>query len=234
MKLQIATVGHIRFFPVKNKFFYKVFFIKFKLNDLNQKFPFFSVNSFNLLSFYNKDHGDRDGGDLFLWAKRQLQKKNIEFNGEIFIHTLPRVLGFVFNPVSFWFCYESNELKAIIAEVNNTFSESHTYVLRSLHERHQKEFYVSPFYPVSGEYEFNFKNPNHIILNYFDQNKLQLATSIRGKCLEMNRKNILRLFFFIPLMTFKIVFLINFQAMLLVMKRVRIVKKPKKGVINER
>ena len=99
-----ASIYHKRFFPKANEFRYSGFYIKFSIDRLQTlKSLLFSVNNFNLFSFYEKDHGYRDGSSLDTWARDTLGKAGVtNFDGKIFLQTFPRVLGYVFNPVSFW------------------------------------------------------------------------------------------------------------------------------------
>lgn len=132
MELFLGRVYHKRFIPKENEFSYKTHTIRLDLDELNSAVSkWFSFNKFNLYSFYNKDHGYRDGSDLKEWVNDILSNAGITVsNLRVTLHTSPRVLGYVFNPVSFWYCRnEQEELKAIICEVNNTFGESHSYVL---------------------------------------------------------------------------------------------------------
>src|SRR6202012_458830 len=90
----------------------------------------FGLDRFGLLSFYNRDHGDRSGSDLASWARAVLHSAKVtNADGEIVLITLPRVLGYTFNPVSFWLCHDkTGDLRAVICEVNNTFGETHSYI----------------------------------------------------------------------------------------------------------
>ena len=107
-----AKIFHKRFLPKVNKFNYSGFYIKFSIENLDDlESKLFSINKFNLFSFYEKDHGYRDGSSLFLWVRDILSKAGIKnFSGRVFLQTFPRVLGYVFNPVCFWYCYSENNL----------------------------------------------------------------------------------------------------------------------------
>ena len=149
-------VTHERFKPKRHFFSYKTFSLLIDLSEINnleKKIKFFSYNKFNILSFYNTDHGGRDGRSLIKWVKNALRKEKINFNiNEIKLLCYPRFFGYVFNPLSIFFCYDKNlKLRAVLYEVKNTFNEQHTYVFRCskqsnliLH-RCNKKFYVSPF-----------------------------------------------------------------------------------------
>ena len=148
-------VTHRRFKPKRHFFTYKTFSLLIDLHEienLSKKIKFFSYNKFNILSFYNWDHGPRDGSSLFRWAKNTLTNAKIDIgSGTIKLLCYPRFFGYVFNPLSIFYCYDENlHLKAILYEVKNTFNEQHTYVFSAsssnliLH-RCDKKFYVSPF-----------------------------------------------------------------------------------------
>ena len=151
-----GCVIHKRFKPKEHFFKYKVFSLLIdlsELNELNGKLKFFSLNKFNLISFYEKDHGERDGSSLLNWVKINLKTNNINTeNIKIKLLCYPRILGYVFNPLSIFFIYDKNEnLVSILYEVKNTFGEQHTYVFKVkdgnklIQNNCSKKFHVSPF-----------------------------------------------------------------------------------------
>ena len=230
-----AKIFHKRFLPNENEFSYSGFYIKVSLENLKElNSLLFSVNKFNLFSFYEKDHGYRNGSSLEVWAKDILNKAGLNnFEGRLVLHTVPRVLGYVFNPVCFWYCYDKNKLIAIICEVNNTFGESHNYVIKKNDNWHNrtlpKEFHVSPFYDIEGVYKFDFSKNNNVSIKYFVDNKLQLSTSVKGKEIHWNDINLLKIFFRHPFYTFLIISLIHYQAVKLFFKKNKIYSKPEKS-----
>ncbi|WP_428852683.1 DUF1365 domain-containing protein [Imbroritus primus] len=168
-ELLLGKVWHARLRPVRRAFSYPVYQLRLPLRSLARQ-PLSCVvlsrNRWNLLSFFDRDHGD-GVSPLLDWVTRLLQAHGVDdADGEIWLHTFPRVLGYVFNPVSFWFCERADgTLRAIVCEVNNTFGERHCYLLggdstgcvawgRVEHAR--KVFHVSPFCKVEGEYRFRF------------------------------------------------------------------------------
>ena len=234
MKLFKASIYHKRFFPRLNEFTYSGFYIKFSLDEIESlKNSLFSVNRFNLFSFYEKDHGKRDGSSLREWVSEMLTSAGLEpLHGKIYLQTFPRVLGHVFNPVSFLYCYQGEDLKAIICEVNNTFGETHSYVLTQNLDKEvkslKKEFHVSPFYDIKGKYEFNFTRENFVGINYYFDEKLQLVTSIKGKSVEWNTLNFFKFFMRYPLYSFMVISLIHYQALRLFLKKCTFYSKPEK------
>ena len=130
-----GQVIHKRFKPKVHSFIYDVFSLLIDLSELetlDKQVNFFSYNKFNWISFYDKDHGDRDGSSLINWVQKNLIKNNISTeNIKIKILCYPRIFGFVFNPLSVFYVYNSNEnLISILYEVKNTFVEQHTYIFR--------------------------------------------------------------------------------------------------------
>lgn len=228
--LYLATIYHKRFFPRVNEFTYSGHYIKFSLKQMKSlKSKFFGVNSFNLFSFYEKDHGYRNGSDLNIWVRETLNQAGIKsFDGEVILQTFPRVLGYVFNPVSFWYCYQNDFLVAIICEVNNTFGESHSYVVKKEEGQLPKEFHVSPFYDRLGVYQFDFKRKDSVTINYYFDQKLQLCTGIKGQELELSDFNLLKLFLRFPFFTIWVVVLIHYQALKLYLKKITFYPKPQK------
>ncbi|MFT4694465.1 MAG: DUF1365 family protein [Francisella sp.] len=208
----------------------------------------FSINKFNIFSFYDKDHGKRDGSKSVNWATDLLTKNQLSYDN-IKLMTMPRILGYLFNPVSFWLCYHNKKLIAVIAEVNNTFKETHSYICHKDGDeitdkcwfKAQKKLHVSPFYPRQGYYKFNFKIPEFpdsdqespylnpktkIIINYYDNDEIQLGTAITSINKPFSNKNLLKEFIRSPLLTFKVIFLIHYQAIKIVAKKIKYVPKP--------
>src|SRR6476661_5529786 len=164
-QLCFGQVRHTRLRPARNAFAYGVFFLRLPLRSLGAA-PFggrlFSRNRFNLLSFHDADHGDGCQAPLD-WIDGLLKREGIaDADGEIWLQTFPRVLGYVFNPVSFWFCHtKDGALRAVLCEVNNTFGERHCYLLDGggtmpygVELTARKTFHVSPFCAIAGGYRF--------------------------------------------------------------------------------
>ena len=115
--LYFGGVMHARLRPRRNAFRYRVFFLRLPLSRLAEaKNSLFSINRWNLFSFHFSDHGARDGTDPELWIRQLLDREGVDrADGEVVLQTFPRVLGYVFNPVSFWFCHDrSGGLRAIL------------------------------------------------------------------------------------------------------------------------
>ena len=219
-------VTHRRFKPLRHYFSYKTFSILFDLKeieDLHKKIGIFSFNKFNIFSFYNKDHGSRDGNNLTEWVKKNLKNYNLDFNvSKIKLLCFPRVLGYVFNPLSIFYCYDENVLKAILYEVKNTFNEQHTYVFpvnnssKIITQQCNKKFYVSPFIEMNTFYNFRLTEPDEnirILIKQTDKEGKVLVACQIGNRQTMSFKNLLVNFFTHPMMTFKIMISIHYEAL---------------------
>ena len=232
-------VIHKRFWPKKHFFKYKVFSLLIDLSELYQlekELTLFSYNKFNVLSFYDIDHGPRDGSSLINWVKENMTKNNISTE-EITIKLLcyPRIWGYVFNPLSVFFVYDKNSnLISILYEVKNTFNEQHTYIFKLqkseelIEHSCRKKFHVSPFIEMNCTYYFKITKPDEKISVYIDQhddeNKLLVALQ-EGIKVNLNNKNLIKVFLFHPMMSFKIILAIHFEAFKLWIKGIKFVKK---------
>jgi hypothetical protein len=233
-KIYLAKVMHKRLFPKVNHFTYKVYYVVLPLPaaDLPSRF----------LSFHNKDLGALDGSDLSLWARAILTDYALDdLVDNIILVTMPRVFGYVFNPVSFFLCLDKEQrLRAVISEVHNTFSEQHSYIVARADREvisadqwleAEKLFHVSPFLPRVGHYKFRFslnENQLGICIDYYDaERQKQLLTSLTGVFIPMNEKNLNHVFLTHPFVTMKVIFLIHWQALKLIFKGIKIISKPR-------
>ena len=222
-----GLVTHTRFKPVKHKLKYRTFSLFIDLDELDKldkENLIFSFNKFNIFSFYNRDHGDRDGKSLKDWIFQNLKKFNIKQNiNKIKLLCYPRVFGYVFNPLSIFYCYEENILKAIFFEVKNTFNEQHTYIFKVkdsniVTQKCKKKFYVSPFMNMDTYYSFRLLNPDQklsVSIEQTDKKDTILNAVQTGERKDFNLKQLVVNFFKYPLMTIKIISAIHFEALLL-------------------
>ena len=237
-KIYTGKVIHKRFKPKEHYFKYNVFSLLIDLNELeeiNKYIKFFSYNKFNIISFYDKDHGDRDGSSIKLWVKKNL--KNIGIMTEdirIKLLCYPRIFGYVFNPLSTYFIYNKHsELISIFYEVKNTFGEQHTYIFKAQDEKTvqnkcKKKFYVSPFIEMDCEYHFKTLNPREqlsVVINQNDKDGKLLFASQDGISKDFNNKNLILSYLTHPLMTFKIIGAIHYEAFKLWAKRIKLIAK---------
>ena len=243
-QLCTGQVRHTRLRPLRHRFEYGMYFIRLPLRSMGQQ-PFasrlFSRNGFNLLSFHERDHGDGQQ-PLLAWIDALLKTEGVaDADGEIWLQTMPRVLGYVFNPVSFWFCHRSDgALRAVLCDVRNTFGERHFYLLEngaaiaygSLLSA-KKVFHVSPFCPVEGSYRFRFMRAHrgghecHLArIDYEDSLGPVLQTSLSGQGRPMTDAAVARAFLAYPLMSLGVIFRIHLQALRLWLRRVPFFAKP--------
>ena len=237
-KIYTGKVIHKRFKPKEHYFKYNVFSLLIDLNELekiNKYIKFFSYNKFNIISFYDKDHGDRDGSSIKLWVKKNLRNIGI-MTEDISIKLLcyPRIFGYVFNPLSTYFIYNKrSELISIFYEVKNTFGEQHTYIFKAQDEKTvqnkcKKKFYVSPFIEMDCEYHFKTLNPREqlsVVINQTDKDGKLLFASQDGISKDFNNKNLILSYLTHPLMTFKIIGAIHYEAFKLWAKRIKLIAK---------
>jgi len=236
-----GKVIHKRFKPKKHFFKYNVFSLFLDLSEIKEidkRISFFSYNKFNLISFYEKDHGERNGSSLSAWVKSNLKKTGIKNNNiKIKLLCYPRIFGYVFNPLSIFFVYNKNlSLIAILYEVKNTFGEQHTYVFKTslrkkkIENKCEKKFYVSPFMDLSSKYFFKILEPQRklsVVINQIDKQGKLLYASQDGVRSKLTAKNLIFSYFRHPLMTFKIISAIHFEALRLWLKGTKLIKKEK-------
>jgi DUF1365 family protein len=232
---------HRRVRPRANAFEYPVFFLSIPLSNVAALANrWMGVNRPGLLSFHYADHGARDGSHPLDWVRALLAREGIDAaDGEVWLQCFPRVLGYVFNPVSFWFCCDRAErLRAIVCEVNNTFGERHCYLLAHPDARPigpgetlaaRKVFHVSPFLPVGGGYRFRFRfgaSRTLTRIDYHDESGDLLHTSVSGTAVEYAPRALAKAFFAYPWMTLGVIARIHWQALRLWAKRVPFFAKP--------
>ncbi|MEO3690145.1 DUF1365 domain-containing protein [Roseateles paludis] len=229
-----GEVRHKRLRPALHAFAYPSFFVVLPLRALaRQAAPL----RWGLLRFEARDHGD-GGSDALAWVEGLLRGAGVaDATGEIWLHTFPRVLGFVFKPVSFWYCERADgSLAAIVAEVNNTFGERHVYVLSGPqlawgHEQvADKVFHVSPFCSTSGRYRFRFMRTADRLVARVDHDDALgqplLQTSQSGRLQPLTPASARAVCLAMPLMTLGVVLRIHWQALQLWLKRVPFFRKP--------
>ena len=172
-------VTHGRPSKPENAFKYSIFNLLIPINSSTSAILKNTFNKHSALNFLSCNYLDGQEGDISQLICSFL-KNNLQYEAEdIWLQTLPRMWGYGFNPVSFWFCYKNKSLDAVLCEVNNTFGDRHFYFLKDFHNKNskttvlKKNFHVSPFFPVTGNYEFTIhKDPqvSDISINLIDEN----------------------------------------------------------------
>lgn len=235
-----GAVVHRRLRPKTHKLRYNVFNILFDLDELpalDRDLVFLSRNRFNLFSFYDRDFGDGQT-PLREHVEAMLRAYGVDIaGGAIRLLCMPRVLGFVFNPLSVYFCYrESGELAATLYEVSNTFGERHYYLIPasgntesvSVHGA-DKRFHVSPFLPLDLRYRFRIAAPGEnvsVSVHVHDREGLIVAASLAGTRTELTNRALFTTFILYPLLTLKVVAGIHWEALKLWLKGIHIWTKP--------
>ena len=245
-----GRVFHKRFRPVEQQFSYSIFFLRVPLSRLHELGNrWLSRDRFNVMSFFTRDYGPRDGTDLDKWMRALLLREGIDkADGEIVLQTFPRLLGYVFNPISVWYCFDTRgQLRAALAEVSNTFGERHNYLLAHADQRpivagdwltSRKVFHVSPFCDVKGHYRFRFEQiagRAYAQIDYYDTSDAMDATDEAGKLIvttmhgsaePLTSRAALLAFVSHPLMTFAVVARIHWHALKLWLRHVPFFSKP--------
>ncbi|MBI5792043.1 MAG: DUF1365 domain-containing protein [Rhodocyclales bacterium] len=240
MKPELCTgnVMHARFAakqsPTAHRFVYPLFFVALPLSRLHDAGNrWFGIERARPLSLRFRDHGARDGSPLLPWIRSLLAAEGIAAaDGEVVLQTFPRIFGFVFNPVSFWFCHDrAGALRAVLAEVRNTFGDRHNYLVAHADQRPitaadtltaRKIFHVSPFFPVAGEYRFRFDlspERRRVELDYWLDGERVLATALQGLPQILDAAAARGALWRQPLLTLAVVWRIHWQAAQLWLKR---------------
>jgi len=231
-----GQVRHKRIKPVEHAFAYPTYFLMLPMRSLAKKpSAVLKHNHWAALSFYDKDHGD-GRADSLTWIDELLLSEGIDdATGEAWLHCYPRVLGYTFKPVSFWYCHRAdNTLRAIVVEVNNTFGERHCYLLDKpvfgAEQTATKAFHVSPFNHIEGSYRFLFMTKGNNTLarvDYDDDISPLLETSVSGELEPITPQSIRKALWRYPMMTFGVIIRIHWQAFKLWRKRIAYIAKPK-------
>lgn len=225
-----GRVRHTRVSPFHHSFSYRVFYGLFDidmLDELDSSLRWFSVGRFNLLSFDPGVHGPADGSALRPWVESTLRRAGVDLEGgKIYLLAFPRILGYVFNPISVWYCYDSSgRLAALIYEVRNTFGDRHSYVVPvadgDLRHGFAKRLHVSPFNAMDQDYEFSVSAPGErltLSIDQHDETGQLLRAGMALTRVPFNDANVWRLFWTHPLLTLKVISAIHWQALKLKLK----------------
>ncbi len=241
-KIFQAKVMHKRLQPKENTFSYQIYNLGIILSELHTTVAkVLKINRFGLMSFYEQDHNTLNNSTKE-WIDTLLIQQGLDpLEHEVMLVSMPRILGYVFNPVSFWLCIHSNnQLSMVVCEVCNTFGEKHnyiclppqghSYIASDMWVHAEKVFHVSPFLERSGQYQFKFHLENQnlqICINAYNQEKKKiLVTSLIGTLKPMTKSALRGVFWRYPLVTIKAILLIYMQAIKLKLKKIRYRTKP--------
>lgn len=245
-QIGFGTVWHTRLRPRPHRFVVPTFFLLLPMRTLRSRpaaAGALALNRPGALAFHDTDHGDGRppaAGGALAWLHELLQREGIDdADGEVWLHCYPRVLGYSFKPVSFWYCQRRDgSLRAVLAEVNNTFGERHAYLLdpadwdAPLQAR--KVFHVSPFCPLEGSYCFEFRRSDaagrpstSVRIDYHDADGPLLLTGIGGRLQPLDAAARRRALWRYPLLSLAVMARIHWHALLLWLKRAPLHAKPR-------
>ncbi len=224
-----GQVMHRRLFPMRYRFTYRVFSLLLDLEQLpalHRGLRLFSHNRFNLFSFHDRDHGPRNGTALRPWIDAVLAAQGIDLaGGTVRLLCFPRVLGYVFNPLSVWYCQHADgELRAVLCEVNNTFGEGHSYLLHAsgapldcpVRGHKPKVLHVSPFIAMDAHYQFRLAKPASslsVLIHEYQHDELMLVATLTGRLQPLTDGRLGAAFVRYPLLTLKVMAMIHWQAL---------------------
>jgi len=239
--LYFGHVVHQRSRPVTHRFRYQVcgLFVDLdELSDLDRRLALFSVNRPNVFGFCERDHGPRDGSSLRTWIERHLSRAGIDVSdGPVRLLCFPRVFGYVFNPLTVWFCHRrSGEVAALVLEVSNMARETDSYVLAVDAEGEagvfsasfDKRFYVSAFIGMDARYEVRVGTPGDrmsVTVREFEHGDETLRAAWYGRWVPLTDASLFLTLVRFPLMTVKISAAIYWQALRLLGKGVPVHQK---------
>jgi len=257
----VCDLRHDR--PGKNRFRYNIYLYYLDLDELktlSERFTFFGHNAFNLVSFHDEDHflfvrqkgkADVIARDTFKYTRERYAGKDTKERvreaikelglgfdlGKVYLLTNLRNLGYIFNPVSFYYCYDKKgTFRALLSEVNNTYRDQKLYHMKidqgkkEFNDIQKKNFYISPFIDHDTEISWRFKEPGELLsmrVTSMKEGKTILSADIQGKRKALGRGTILSLFLRYPMMPLMAMILIHRQALRLWMKKIDFRNKEK-------
>lgn len=245
--LYVGTVSHHRLRPKRHHLSYRVFSALLDLDELplmDRRLRLFAWNRFAPYAFHDRDHGPGADAPLRPWVEAELARAGIDLGGgSIRLLCYPRILGYVFNPLSVYFCHKADgRLAAILYEVNNTFGQRHSYLIPVqalpedisadpvVRQQCEKEFYVSPFLAVAGRYHFRVTPPaEKLVLDILQTAEDRLPTlhaRFESTRIDLDDKALARCFLRYPLLTLKIIGGIYLEALQLWLKGVPLIRRP--------
>lgn len=233
-------VAHAR--PGKHKLHYRVFMLAIDLEEidaLDARLKLFSHNRFNLFALFDRDHAERVREPIRPQIEAKLRAAGLATGGRITLLALPRLLNYVFNPISVYFCYDaSGALTAVVHQVNNTFGERHFYVLPAnldadgiVRQQCDKDFFVSPFLEPNLHYRFAIRPPGEAVgvaMVVSRHRAVALTASFAGERKDLTDANLLRAWLGNPLLTLTVIAGIHWEALKMLTKGVRYLGRGKR------
>jgi len=232
-----GAVMHQRLRPLRHRLRYRLFCLLLDLDELPRlatRLRFFSLNRFNLLSLYERDHGAPPGTPLRAHVDAFLAQSGIEAGGPVRLLAMPRILGFAFNPLSIYFCeHASGGLAAIVYEVRNTFGERHRYLFEVppqqadgtvLRHACAKRMHVSPFMDMAMRYDFELAPPApgreglDVAISTCDAQGAVLLARLHARRRELDDRSLLRALLSHPALGLKVLGAIHWEALRLLLK----------------
>lgn len=232
-----GTVSHTRITPVTHSFDYPVFYIAIDLNsfETSEDMPsLLSLDRFNLFSLRQKDYGAQTETGLKDYIQSVFAEAGVETPHKIILLTMPRLLGYAFNPISVFYAFDEEEnVTGVIYEVHNTFGERHSYAFaisdNLSDHRTDKSLYVSPFFHVEGGYQFTQIIPGEKLklgIQYQVKKEKVFSAALSATRSPLTTKTLLKVFFVYPFLTLRVIVSIHFQALKLWLKKVPLTSKP--------
>jgi DUF1365 family protein len=246
MSMLVSSLYHTRIFhrrrrPRKHKLSYGAFFLLLDLDELDlmhRRLKWFSSNSFNIFSFYDRDHGPGTNEPLRPWIESYLAQAGVDLEGgSIQALCMPRIFGYVFNPITVYYCYHRDgQMQAVLYEVSNTFGQRHSYLFSVddaanglLQHSCDKRLFVSPFIEVAGGYKFSLRRPAkelYLHIRQFDADGPLLDAWVNGEKAHVSDRNLLVCLLRYPLLTLKVIGGIHWEALKIWLKGIRTVSRP--------
>jgi DUF1365 family protein len=240
--LHTGVVSHRRHVAPFTHFRYRIWMISLDLDRVEQLgLRLFRQNHAGIVSLQERDHGARDGSKLRVWVEQHLERAGlVDFSHTIRFMLIPRVLGYAFNPISLYFCYdEAGNLGAVLHQVKNTFGHQQPYVLpvapdtQTVRQSCRKRMHVSPFFDMHGGYRFAFTRPHFKVgenfvlsIRYGTRDSLRLTAHMRLQARELTDRALLRQLLVMPFMPMKVIAAIHWEALKVWLRGARYHKVP--------
>jgi DUF1365 family protein len=240
--LYTGSVVHQRFRPRRHRLQYRVFQLLLDVDELPalaRRLRLLSHNRFNALSFYDRDHGHGGAASLRAYVEGELARAGLSIDGgRILLLSMPRVFGYVLNPLSVYYCHDrAGELRAMIYEVNNTFGQRHSYLIPvdgparlPIRQACAKTFHVSPFMGMEMTYEFRLTEPGAAIATTVrgrdDEGNLLIFAAFTGTRRPLSDRTLLGVLLAFPFLTLAVIAAIHWEALKLLIKGLRLKPSP--------